>query len=111
MSKRLIITLVICGVLVATPSLTAETLPFIVPTNQPVTCAESAERCDLALKAALTEIDARKAQYNLLSEYTKKVEEQRDKAYKELEPGQGIPWWVWTMFGAAAGVVLTRGVR
>lgn len=106
-------TIVICGALAATPSLRAETLPFIVPTDSagPPTCARSLEQCDFALKTALAEIEARKATDQLKDDYIEKLTVQRDKAYQAAEPGFGLPWWIWTTFGAAAATVVIKGIR
>jgi hypothetical protein len=69
------------------------------------------QRCDFALKAALAEIEARKATDQLKDEYIQKLTAQRDKAYEAAEPGHGLPWFVWATVGVAAGVILTRGIR
>lgn len=89
---------------------------FIVPADQvgpqpAPTCADTLERCDLALKAALAEIEARKQTDRLKDEYIEKLTAQRDKAYQAAEPGWGLPFWAWLVVGAAGGVVLTRGIR
>lgn len=99
------ITIVICGALAIPTTSRTEAV------NSPPTCADSLQRCDFALKAALAEIEARKATDQLKDEYIQKLTTQRDKAYEAAEPGWGLPFWAWIVVGVAGGVILTRGIR
>ena len=68
--------------------------------------AEPSEPCEQIIKAFEVEIEKKDNVIQAQLEYAALLEKQRDKAYKLAEEGiaQPIPWYVWAIVGAGAGV-------
>jgi hypothetical protein len=101
--KRCISIVVTLGVLLTAP----------VPTmaDELAGCTSKLSKCDLAVSVMEAELTVRRKQVEALQAYSRQVEEQRDRMYKNVDQTAAIPWYLWAVFGMAAGVVLTRGVR
>ncbi len=72
------------------------------------------QSCDKALQLSTQEIDLLKEALSKESEYGNILRDQRNKAieagYEKNSP-PALPWYVWTVFGAAGGVLLLRGIK
>lgn len=74
----------------------------------------SLKLCDKALNLCTSEIELLQEALRKEQEYSAMLMKQRQEMAKALSEQSGppaIPFYLWVAFGAAAGVVLVRGLR
>jgi hypothetical protein len=75
-------------------------------------CESKLAICDKLQSVSSQQIESLKVVVKRQDEYITVIEDQRNKAYDKLSStGSNLPFYIWVLFGAAGGVVLTRGLR
>lgn len=75
-------------------------------------CESKLAACDDLQRVSEQQIDSLKVVVKRQDEYIEVIEDQRNKAYDKLgSTSQSLPFYIWVLFGAAGGIVLTRGIR
>lgn len=74
---------------------------------------QAENECAPAMAACSNEINLYKDLTKSQDDFAAKLKQQRDDAVKQLDesPNHGLPFYFWAVLGAAAGVILTRGIH
>lgn len=85
---------------------------LILTSNLLADCESSLKTCKELIEVSDKQITNLHTIVSKQDTYIKIIEDQRDRAFNQLDKqGGSLPFWVWILTGVAGGVILTRGLR